>query len=65
LGFASQAVIIDSHFLIVAGENVAENWLNTSVCFALILNASLKRLRNNVPVKKRLKVSDEKSQTKE
>ena len=25
----------------VAGEKVAENWLNTSVCFALSLNASL------------------------
>jgi len=53
LGFASQAVIINSHFLMVAGEKVAENWLNTSVCFALSLNASLNRFRNRVPVEEK------------
>ena len=43
----------------VAGEKVAENWLNTSVCFALSLNASLNHFRNRVPAARGLRVDKE------
>ena len=43
---------MSSHFLMTGGENVAENWLYTSLCITLILKASCSRLGNNTPVQR-------------